>query len=571
MYTMRSSDANRISAPTGADSAAVFRATAEALASAIAAKDSYYQPEHVGRVRRACELMGAQLGLDAHTIEGITVAALVRDVGKLGVPEHIVLKPGPLDPEEFALMAEHASIGAKLLENVDYPWNVAEMVLYHHEHFDGTGYPHRLAGEDIPLGSRIISVAEVYDALISDRCYRKGWTHQEAVAYIEKLAGSHFDPGVVEAFLRIEPALSAETQSKDEGESGHGRSARCADECSAGEAIAQANRELMSLFDLAQTLSSTLELEHVLSLLSHRTRRLLQASSCAVFLFDESEPRSLTAHCASGRYCEALRGSSAKLGEGVTGATALSANPYIGKYDQNDLLLGMTGQALPELRSCICAPIVSGGRVIGTINAYDVAAQAFTDDDLRTLSMIAGRASMAIQNACTFERVRDSAMRDSLTCLHNGRYLSSFLDHEMSRATRLGEALSILQIDLDHFKEINDLFGHPAGDTVLRDVARIFENSVRDYDVVARTGGDEFVVVLPSTPASEAQVTAERIKESVNEYAGSCANCAAVGLSASVGLATYPDDATDLETLLKRGDAAMYRDKRAKKQGNLAA
>lgn len=562
-YRRAVTSTDRLAPPQFADA---FLATIQALASAIAAKDSYSDHDS-SRVQRICELIALQMGQDHNQIQGIRLAAMLRDVGKLGIPDHILLKPGPLDSDEYARMQNHAAIGAKILEQINYPWDVARMINHHHEKYDGTGYPDGLAGEDIPLGSRIISVAEVYDALISERCYRKGWSHLEAVDYIEKLSGTQFDPQVVRAFLQLEPIIGAISQPD-----------QCADSTkpssrssyAAAEVIAQANRELMSLFEMAQTLSSTLEIDEVVALLAHRTRRLTQAATCVVMLKDNSNPEALIAKTAIGRYQEIMRTASARIGKGMTGKAALRQSTTRGSFDPQDLTY-QNGHCPADFKSCAVTPITSLGEVLGTINIYDVMPNAFDEDDVHMLAFVAHQAALAIENARAFEKIRDSAMRDSLTNLHNGRYLRAYLERKMSHATRLGDPVSVVGIDLDDFKNINDTLGHQTGDRVLKEVANIFRQHLRDYDLAVRTGGDEFVVILPSTPAAEAHRIAERIQNQIQEYAKRITEEGSGRFGASIGVASYPEDADDPETLLARADAAMYRDKRARKQGRLAA
>lgn len=553
---------------TSGQLADAYRAATQALASAIGARDSYIHP-HAVRVPRICELIAGRLKLDSSEVERIKLAALIRDVGKLGVPDYILLKPGPLDAEEFAKMRNHAAIGANLLRQAHLPEDVVNMVLYHHEKHDGTGYPESLAGDRIPLGSRVIAVAVVYDALVSDRCYRNGWSHSEAIAHLERLSGSSFDSKVVEAFLAVEPEILAiDAEAAREEQAGGTESTESS--CAAVDTIAQANRELLSLFDIAQTLSSTLEIDEVLALLAHRTRRLLQGSTCAVFVVDEAHPKSLEARAAVGRFEDAIKGARARYGKGITGKSALLVEPRLGNYDPNDLVMSPGTDQEPDFKSCIVAPIVSYGELLGTINVYDVSPRAFTHDEVRVLTFVAHQAALAVQNAKAFEEVRDFALRDPLTNLRNGRFLRHCLERELSRCSRLGEPLSVLGIDLDNFKAVNDLNGHEAGDSVLRDMADIFRRELRDYDVIVRNGGDEFVVVLPGTSPPEAHQTSERIQLAVERYAARDVSAVA-GFGASVGVACYPNDAVDANSLLSRADAAMYRDKRARRQRRLAA
>lgn len=547
-----------------------YRAAAEALASAVGAKDSYIHP-HSNRVPQICELVARRLGLSEAETARIRLAALIRDVGKLGVPDYILLKPGPLDAEEFAKMRNHSAIGAKLLRESGLPDDIVEMVLRHHEKHDGSGYPDHLPADHIPLGSRVIAVAAVYDALVSDRCYRPGWSHSEAIEHIHGLSGASFDPKVVEAFLAVEPGIQAiDAQNNNADCAAPGESS-----CAAVDSIAQANRELISLFDIAQTLSSTLEMDEVLALLAHRTRRLLQASTCVVFVADRDHPKSLIAKAAAGRFEDVLMGARARCGRGITGKAAARMEPRLGSFDPNDITLPPLTKRGPggvdlDFKSCAVAPIVSYGELLGTITVYDVCSRAFTHDEVRILAFIAHQAGLALQNAKAFEDARDCALRDPLTNLRNGRFLRHCLERELSRCGRLGEPLSVLGIDLDNFKAVNDLLGHEAGDVVLRDVADVFRQELRDYDMIVRNGGDEFVIVLPGTSAQEAWQTAERIQLAVEAYAERHVEGVAC-FGASVGAASYPDEALDATSLLARADAAMYRDKRSRKQCRLAA
>jgi diguanylate cyclase (GGDEF)-like protein len=183
----------------GPDRAARFRAAAS-LAKAVDARDTY-TGSHSTRVAELGAWIAAHLGLDAEQIELTRLAGSLHDLGKLAIPEEILRKPGPLTPPERLVLERHCQIGYRMLESLGVD-PVADWVLHHHERWDGMGYPDGLAGEDIPLGARIIFVADAYDAMTSDRAYRGRLTPQEAVAELERCAGSQFDPEIVAAFAR---------------------------------------------------------------------------------------------------------------------------------------------------------------------------------------------------------------------------------------------------------------------------------------------------------------------------------------------------------------------------------
>ena len=555
--------------------AALYLATIESLATAIDAKDAYTH-EHINRVQTIAVKIAEAYGVAGDLLEGIRTAALLHDIGKLGVPEHILLKPGKLSGDEYAKIQRHAAIGAKILDPVQFPWPVTAIVRSHHERFDGTGYPDGLKGEEIALGARILAVADVYDALTSSRAYRDPWPHHAAVEHIEGMAGTHFDPNVVKAFLSIADQL----ENLEEMGIGHDAlpygedfedSGRERESSGAEDDIARANYELMALFEIAQTLSSTLNLDECLILLANKIKNVVRASSCVIFLKSLDDPMGLRAEVAVGANESHFYRASTKIGEGITGTVAMTKEPWLGIYVREDIVLMASHINWTDLRSALVAPLMAEGKTLGTINLYHTEQDVFTEDDLRVLNIIANQAGTAIMNAQIFERTRESAIRDPLTGLHNSRFLFTVLEQELNRAQRHSHPVSILGMDLDNFKLINDNFGHQRGDTVLKDVAEIFKSQVRDYDLVIRYSGDEFIVVLPETGDVEASNTASRIVQAVAKYAETLPSSGLAPLGVSIGLATFPDDANDLKTLLAKADAAMYEEKRRRKQSSAAA
>lgn len=190
----------------------------ESLASALDARDPY-TAGHSRRVSEfACAIADA-MGLDRNALGEIRIGALLHDIGKIGVSDSVLLKPGRLTPEENALIQQHPSIGRRILEGVNGFQPYLGVVELHHENWDGTGYPHGLRGEDTPQTARIVKLADAYDAMTSDRPYRKGMSHQEALVIFEKVAGSQMDPAVVEAFQNLEPVALHATAAQNGAES----------------------------------------------------------------------------------------------------------------------------------------------------------------------------------------------------------------------------------------------------------------------------------------------------------------------------------------------------------------
>lgn len=158
---------------------------------------------HSLRVRAYALRLGRELGLDQNKMQILGQASLLHDVGKIGTPDGILLKPGPLDDDEWKIMRQHPETGRRLLLSVPFLKDAAEIVYSHHERYDGSGYPRGHSGEQIPFGARIFAVADVFDALSSDRPYRKKMSYEEVKEKIKKESGAHFDPKVVEAFMQV--------------------------------------------------------------------------------------------------------------------------------------------------------------------------------------------------------------------------------------------------------------------------------------------------------------------------------------------------------------------------------
>ena len=180
-----------------------YMATVRALSNAVEARDAY-TGKHAERVTRFAIEIGHELGLSRPDAPEIEFGFLLHDVGKLAVPDSILFKPGPLTTEERALMSRHTIVGAEIMRDIEFLSEASKVVRSHHEHWDGTGYPDRLSGEQIPLTARVFAVADVFDALTTNRPYRAALSFAQARQMIDEESGSHFDPLVVEAFARID-------------------------------------------------------------------------------------------------------------------------------------------------------------------------------------------------------------------------------------------------------------------------------------------------------------------------------------------------------------------------------
>lgn len=522
----------------------LYDETLRSLAIAIDARDCHGS-DHVTIVELVATKIAREMGLSADEVQGIQTAALLLDVGTLGVPEHILLQKGRPTLEEFQAIHNHPIIGAQILEGIPFPWPVQKYIRSHHERWDGTGYPDRVSGTDIPLGARILALADVYSAVTSKRTYRCGWTHTQAATHIRIMSGAHFDPAVVNAFLRISDKISKTRQEVESAPSER-----------AAAAISRVNQQFVALWEISQLVNSSLDLSSRIENVAQKVASVLDCDACAIFL-DDKNGTSVSCSHVWPEEAQGLLGARAQLGNPGTGHVAVEKRPTIVRQSR-DVLQTREGARLEmEYEWAAIAPLRIQNKVLGTVNLYR-REKEFSIEDLDLLDTLARHASVPVAHASIYEATRESADRDPLTGLFNLRYFCAQMEHEVARANRLNHPFSIVAVDLDHFKAVNDTLGHPAGDALLRDMARLFTKSVREYDSVVRYGGDEFIIILPETGAEEAAETVERMVAAVEEYLDELPGLESLDFGASFGAATFGEDGRDVKSLLATADKRMY-------------
>jgi diguanylate cyclase (GGDEF)-like protein/putative nucleotidyltransferase with HDIG domain len=541
-------------------------ATIEALALAIDAKDQCQS--HIRHVQVYAAEMARAMGMSDKEIQGVKTAALLHDIGKLAVPEHILSKPGPLTAEEQQKVTIHPTIGAEIIRAVPFPYPVAPLIESHHERWDGTGYPHGLKAEEIPLGARILSVVDYYDAITTDRPYRKAMTEDVALNLMRDEAGKALDPVIVAKFIDLLPSLRSAAQREQAtrrlqvSPTDAARvtmSRREGANTSVFDDIALAHREIYALYEIAQTMGTGLGVADTMTLIASKVTKVVPSSCSALYVFDED--RDIMTCCfAAGVDGDLVRRVSLKTGAGLAGWVARNRVPVVNGRPSADL--EAAGIAEPTtLQSSLVCPLMFNDRFIGALALYHEDPAAYREDDRRLLERVCEQAAGVINNAMAFEQAQTDALTDPLTGLPNSRFLVTHLTREIARAERLKAELAVLVVDLDGFKAINDRFGHQVGDRALRKVGRVLEGSVRPYDFCARYAGDEFVVVLPGCGRDEALRKAADLQRTLDETMFEAEPGSMVPLAASVGAATFPEHGMTYEGLLARADKQMYLNK----------
>ena len=545
--------------------------TIEGLALAIDAKD-HTTHSHLHRVRTYAVEIARDMKLSPEELDALRAAALLHDIGKLAVPDHIINKPGRLTPEEFEKMKIHPVVGAEILEKVAFPYPVAPIVRAHHERWNGEGYPDGLKGEQIPIGARILAAVDCLDALASDRQYRRALPLKEAMAQVAAEAGHSFDPNVIEVlerrYMELEKLACSSTDAGTQDSLSSMQTVERGDRPGAGfesertrlgsstdflSSIASARYEAHTLFELSQDLGNSLSVDETLSLVAMRLRKLVPYDSIVAFIRNRDI---LVPEFVSGDNFRLFSSLSIPVGAGLCGWVAQNARPIVNGNPtvEAGFVSDPTNPNSP--RSALVVPLEGVTGLVGVLALYQSLPDAFTSDHLRILQVITSRVALFIENALRYREAESSATIDYLTGMANARALSVHLEQELARCKRESSTAAVIVCDLDGFKQINDRFGHLAGDKVLKLFATSIAGACREYDYAARMGGDEFVIVAPNMPPA---AVADRA-ESFNLLAQKAGRdvCGAEFLSLSLGAAFYPQNGTDAEQLLAEADREMY-------------
>ena len=387
--------------------------TVEALALAIEAKD-HKTHDHLQRVRIYALEIAKELSLSSREVDALLAAALLHDIGKLAVPEHIISKPGQLTPDEFEKMKVHPVVGAEILERVRFPYPVVPIVRAHHEKWDGTGYPFGLKGEEIPIGARILSALDFFDALASDRPYRPRLPLSEVMTKVEQESGKSFDPRIVSILRRRFADLEVLVQSQQEpirsedlSDTGGGRGvapaagfsmyAPSADDGRSLASIAGIRREAKALYEFTETPGVAVTLQQTLALFSVQIQKLLPYDALAIYIRREDQlvPEHVDGH--DFRLLSKLR---IPVGEGLSGWVAQKQRPIVNGNPQVEP--GYIASEPSTLMSCaLSVPLQSSSACIGALTLYNSTKDAFNADHLRILLAIASEMGPTIEMCLT--------------------------------------------------------------------------------------------------------------------------------------------------------------------------
>jgi diguanylate cyclase (GGDEF)-like protein/putative nucleotidyltransferase with HDIG domain len=533
----------------------LYLSTIETLAMAIDAKDQITHG-HIRRVQTYAVGLAKRVGVaDENLIKAIEAAALLHDMGKLAVPEYILNKPGKLTPAEFEKMKLHASVGADILSAIDFPYPVVPIVRHHHESWDGNGYPKGLKGTEIPIGARILSVVDCFDALTSDRPYRPRLPNEEAIKILMERRGTMYDPLIVDAFVRVHEdiapnalpagpprdALNEITSSSQTGALVTGSSRL--------DEIAASADEMLTLYELARALAGQAGTSDTGDVIAKHLRRLVPSSLCVFYIYDASADE-LEAKHAMGDAASVVKGLRIQLGQRLSGWVAANRQTILNSDPSLDL--GEVARCMtPRLRSCLSTPLLCDDTLVGVLTLYAATQDGFSEDHRRIVEVVARQIGHTFKSAQEFD---NSARRDPMTGLPNLIQLEHLVESAgMGSVTRA----SLLLIDVVGLKDINALHGRSTGDDVLRHVVRQTRAGLRVADILFRYGSDEFVALLNDTDPDTAIVVASRIRDSIREQPFVLKSGSTAMIEATVIPVCAPRDGRSLHDLMSTARMRM--------------
>jgi diguanylate cyclase (GGDEF)-like protein/putative nucleotidyltransferase with HDIG domain len=575
-----------------AETEALHLRTIEGLAMAVEAKDKNTH-RHLMRVRVYVSELGKLMGLEKPLMQALVTAAFLHDIGKLAVPEYIINKPGKLTPEEFEKMKIHPVVGADILERVHFPYPVVPIVRSHHEAWDGSGYPDGLKGEEIPIGARILTAVDCFDALASDRPYRKALPIDQAMAFVKSKAGIQFDAEVVrlldEHYLRLEElarkqieeveplktdlfiergaapgaGFAPEPGSQSAEKAAHGARLTEDPQGDLFTRLAEAVGEAKALLELSQAMGTSLSPRELCARMCARLQPLVPFDSFAVY---SKKDDNVELVYAGGRSAEAFSAELIPVGEGLSGWVAQSARPIVNGNPTVEPNYLAESKSFAGTSSALSIPLFNlSGSVFAVLTVYASKTTAFSADHLRILEAIESRFSLALENALRFQfaamEAHGESKRDALTQLANLRGFLEQLEAEVERARSAQQPFAAVVCDLKSLKSVNDRHGYATGNQLLRAIARAFRDCSGPDDTVARIGGDEFAFLFPAMDASSADSQLEIVHLAVERM---CADQQIeVEVSLNVGVAFYPQDGEKAEELLAKAERRLEMGRRS--------
>jgi GGDEF domain-containing protein len=510
-------------------SAAIYRSITDALTRALVARDAEFG-EHLRRVRRLCLTVGRRLGLSEGDLEALATGALLHDVGKIAVPERILAEPRRLTAAEMERVRVHPGVGSDIVEAIGYPYPVHPIVKHHHERWDGQGYPGRLAGDEIPLGARILAAVDCYDALTTDRPYRRALGRDDATAYLIGESGKMFDPQVVETLLACLPRATQDTAAAREEEM--------------PAELPLAERELYAVNEISELVRGSIDLNETLTLVAGKLGGLVPFESLVV-LRRGAAPLRWQVSFALGRDAVSLQGRTFSLSSPVDGVAT-------GEIEA-ELRERLAGSA-SDLRSAAVAPILQEGCATGLLATFGLEGRRFEPRERRLLASIAALLAEALCAVHAKPDRRFDSLTDPATGLPNARFLRLEAGYRMSVGDSNAAGFGLLAFEADALERVPE---RRAAERLLGAIARRLACACEPGETLVRFGQEQFLVLSGTARSGELVQRFRDLVDAVERQPIPIGADEAWAPSLCAAHASYPLDGPDLDTLLIRLGARL--------------
>jgi diguanylate cyclase (GGDEF)-like protein/putative nucleotidyltransferase with HDIG domain len=536
----------------------LYMRTVESLALAVDAKDQTTYG-HIRRVKVYAIGLAKLCGINqSNELKAIETGALLHDIGKLAIDDYILNKPGRLTKMEFDKIKLHATAGDEILQQVRFPFPVAKYVRYHHERWDGNGYPDGLKGDEIPLGARILAIADAFDAIRNSRPYKLSMATDEAIEIMRSQSGVYFDPNLVKLLEENIPEL----------EKAAARESDCAPELSFRKYFETVNQtlsasashtdsirhiptELLQLSEFCSSVSGYFPIRDIFPLLFQRIKQLVPYDSCALYLLN-SDARLVSAY-AEGRHAGILLGHSMQMGMGISGWVAAYRRPMLNTNPSLDF--AGVHEDLASLSDTLAIPVIHSGESLGVIAFYAQEPETYHQEHLAILQLFSNMLAPGIREANEYGLSPADTGIDPVTGLPHVSYLAAAGQQLISLSDNNPSPMSLIYLEIRNLRKIIQVYGGDVAGNLLRKIADGMKPELRETDILVRYGNLGFIVFLPGVGNEQASRCERRLKQRIMNQAhltgqGLTINC-------GTGIATYPKDGSTIITLFQSAQNTM--------------
>ena len=540
----------------------LYLRTVESLALAVDAKDQTTYG-HIRRVHVYATKMAHLCGItDPNELKAIETGSLLHDIGKLAIDDYILNKPGKLTQQEFEKVKMHSAAGDEILKQIRFPFPVADNVRYHHERYDGKGYPDGLKGDEIPLGARILTIADAFDAIRFSRPYKLPMSPQEAIEILREQSGSAFDPDLVQLFVKHVDEIEREAKiaSENVAELSFRKYFENVNQELTNADISLRNRsltqdiptELLQVAEFCSTAIGHFDLQDFLPIITRRIERLIPFTTCAFYLGNDNG--NIEAVFVCGRFSDILPGHKIGMGKGISGWVTAHRRPMMNTVPLLDFQ-GIEGD-FSSFSDTLVVPIFRDDETLGAISLYAQKPISYTQSHLTVLQTMAASLAPMVSEALKRGEAKPEDVIDPTTQIHRISYLTAVGPQLIYAATRDRSPVSLIYLEIRNLYQLIRIYGGNAGNTILKKIANCIQNEIRETDILVRYGHQGFVAILPGVRVEHARRCVLRLKQQIKTEVSTVGG-QNFSIDCSAGISSFPRDGSAVFDLLQSAQTSQ--------------